>query len=156
MHVRMLNTPGIGVRIDIFSWHKQVSLSRYTYTYPYTFEISTSLIVKSICVCSCMVAGLYELYLPLHGKPLRNEFRHNKPFLCHMRTTKAQIRWMRRLIITFVLRCLDSISIFAISLVSSAEHPVLVLTGRKPRRQILSWRGSNHYGSKQCHSVENP
>ena len=26
-----------------FSWHKQVTLSRYTYTYPYTYEISTSL-----------------------------------------------------------------------------------------------------------------
>ena len=61
---------------------------------------------------------------------------------------QAQIS-LRSLISAFVVRCLDSIiplvsisEISSLSLASVAEQAGWVLPGRKPRRQVFSWRDS--------------
>ena len=55
----------------------------------------------------------------------------------------------RSLISAFVIRCLDSIiplvsipKISSLWLASLLSRPVWVLPGRRPRRQVFSWRGS--------------
>ena len=55
----MPNTPGITVHIDIFSWHKQVSLSCYMYTYPY--EISNSLSFENTHVGSIYPCHIFPV-----------------------------------------------------------------------------------------------
>ena len=58
------------------------------------------------------------LFIVLHIKLKFINDHHEKTWLCHMRTTKAQIS-LRRLICAFVVRCLDSIiSILAKSNIS--------------------------------------
>ena len=75
--------------------------------------------------------------------------RLEKTCFCHKRTTKTQISLhICSLISTFVIRCLGSkislVFLCAISKLVSLKlrGPVWALPGRKPLRQVFSWRGS--------------
>ena len=82
-----------------------------------------------------------------------------KPVLCHMQTTKVQINlhipavlrvpWLIHCLHMLIVYCLYLLNPnFQDYLVSIAQWAGLILSGRKPRRQVLSWHGStwqNHW-----------
>ena len=82
---------------------------------------------------------IYSVHNDLKCGWTTNEPHHENLF---MWTTMAQIS---RCISTFVVRCLDNISCFYIGNfmpLAKMSRVVWVLPGRKPRRQVFSWRSS--------------
>ena len=65
-----------------------------------------------------------------------------KPVLPYANNKDAdQPAHLRSLISVFVIRCLDSIMPL-VSISEISNLPIWVSPGRKPRRQVFSWRGS--------------
>ena len=98
--------------------------------------MSSPIRVYTVCLSVCIFWKHYS------------EPCHEKTCLCHMRTTKVQIRLcgLRSQISAFIVHCLDSIlptvSISEISSLNLASVAAQACLSLQPRRQVFSWRGS--------------